>query len=581
MNIKLKYTIEAPYKDNLIRARGIDNIPSFLNPTVDDLSAPGLLGAQECAQAAELISSMAGCKAITIVDSDCDGYCASTILLNYLSRIYPDWKIDYYIHSKKQHGLEDIVMDPQYVLDDYDLVFLPDAGSNDDEYFEQYAGTKFIILDHHIRSKTTPIPSNAIIINNQVSECYPNKSLSGAGVTWQFCRYLDGVFGAECANDFMDLAAVAIIGDVMDITTPENRFIISEGLKQMSSGQYRNEFLKLLFDNAAFSLNGTLTPIGVAFYIVPMINSMCRMGNLGEKTRMFLAFSAPHTQVECHKRGVEKGTIVDVATESVRECTNSKARQKKMQTQMAELCEKQIIENDLMSNKILTIVLDEDFDEMPSEMNGLTATKIANDYGHPTIIGRVNKDGFLRGSMRGLATVDMPPLKEFFMSSGLFEYVEGHQLAAGVSIPVSKLDQFHKWANEELSDVHMDSKTWFVDFEMPASHPDLKAVICSMDELSHYWGQGFSEALIAVNKIRVGRGDITVMGKNADTVKIMHNGVAYMFFKRSPEEVKALTQYARAELTIVGTANLNVYYGRMTPQIFVNDYEIKDDTLGF
>ena len=574
MNVKLKYEINAPYKENLIRARGIEDVDGFLMPSPSNLQDPRALGAAEMQLAKEWIDEYQGCPALTVVDSDCDGFCASTILLNYLKDVFPAWDIDFFTHSKKQHGLEDVV--EELDLDEYQLVFLPDAGSNDDEYFERFPNTKFIILDHHLRSIKEHWPTNATIINNQIAAGYKNKSLSGAGVTWQFCRYLDEEYGENYASKYNDLAAVAIIGDVMDITTPENRYIIDNGISK-----FNNVFLKLLRDNAAFNLGDTLTPIGIAFYIVPMINSMCRMGTAEEKERLFLAFYNPTFQVECHKRGVAKGTMIDVAIESVRECTNAKARQKKMQTQMAELCEKQIVENNLDENKIMIIQLNEEFEDMPSEMNGLTATKLANDYGHPVIIGRVNSDGFLRGSMRGLSTIDMPPLKEFFISSGLFEYVEGHSLAAGCSIPYKKLDEFTNWANEQLKDVSMDSKTWFVDFKAKGKDADLKAIICSMDELSHLWGQGFPEAMLYIDDINVSRADISVMGKNADTVKITHNGISYMFFKRSPEEVKELTQYARAKLRVVGTANLNVYYNRTTPQIFVSDYEIEDDRLGF
>ena len=418
MNVKLKYEINAPYKENLIRARGIEDVDGFLMPSPSNLQDPRALGAAEMQLAKEWIDEYQGCPALTVVDSDCDGFCASTILLNYLKDLFPTWDIDFFTHSKKQHGLEDVV--EELDLDEYQLVFLPDAGSNDDEYFERFPNTKFIILDHHLRSIEEHWPTNATIINNQIAAGYKNKSLSGAGVTWQFCRYLDEEYGENYASKYNDLAAVAIIGDVMDITTPENRYIIDNGISK-----FNNVFLKLLRDNAAFNLGDTLTPIGIAFYIVPMINSMCRMGTAEEKERLFLAFYNPTFQVECHKRGVAKGTMIDVAIESVRECTNAKARQKKMQTQMAELCEKQIVENNLDENKIMIIQLNEEFEDMPSEMNGLTATKLANDYGHPVIIGRVNSDGFLRGSMRGLSTIDMPPLKEFFINSGLFEYVEG------------------------------------------------------------------------------------------------------------------------------------------------------------
>lgn len=574
MKVKLKYEISAPYKDNLIRARGFSNVEEFLMPSPASLQDPADLGEAECELAANWIRDLEGCRAITIVDSDCDGYCASTILLQYLGKLFPEWEIDYFTHSKKQHGLEDVV--EEIDLNEYDLVFLPDAGSNDDEYFAQYPNVKFIILDHHLRSIEGPAPSNAAIINNQLSAGYVNKSLSGAGVTWQFCRYLDYIYGVEYADLFTDLAAVAIIGDVMDITTAENRYIINQGLSK-----FNNTFLKLLRDAAAYSLGDTLTPIGIAFYIVPMINSMCRTGTEDEKNRMFLAFYQPTFQVECHKRGVAKGTMIDVAIESVRECTNTKAKQKKLQTAMAELCDMQIIENDLANNKIIVITLDERFDDMPSELNGLAATKLSNDYGHPVLIGRVNNEGYLRGSIRGLNTLDMPPLKEFLLSSNLFEFVEGHSLAAGFSIPFSKLNSFTEWANNALADVKMGSKTYMVDFLVKGSHPDLKAIIASMDELSSYWGQGFQEALIGVQDIRISRADISVMGKNADTVKITNNGISYMLFKLPQEKIKELTQYARAKLSIVGTANLNVYYGRTTPQIFVTDYEITDDTLGF
>lgn len=415
MNIKLNYEIEAPYGINLIKARGLD--PGiFLRPNPQHLISPTKL--DNIDKGVEILKKNIGARAATIVDSDCDGYCASAILINYLKQIYPDWHIDFFVHERKGHGLEDIVK--QIDLEDYNLIFLPDAGSNDDIYFKQYFNTDFIVLDHHLRTSTENIPNNVALINNQLSENYDNKALSGAGVTWKFIKYLDTIFNVNYAYSLIDLAAVSIISDVMDITTPENRFIIETGLEQLN-----NDFIKFLRDNAAYKIGETLTPIGVAFYIVPLINAMCRMGNTEEKKRMFLSFIEPHLQVESHKRGVAAGTMVDVITESVRECTNAKARQTRQQDSMAALCKKQIIENDSLKNKILVIVLDEFFDDIPSEMNGLTATKISNETGHPTLIGRVNEEGMLRGSIRGLTTIDMPPFKEFLLSSNMFEYVEG------------------------------------------------------------------------------------------------------------------------------------------------------------
>ena len=95
------------------------------------------------------------------------------------------------MHSGKQHGLEDCYN--KFLKSEYKLVLLPDAGSNDYEYHKilKDKDIAVICLDHHIKEEDTIVPQNMIIVNNQTSNYYINKDLSGAGVTWQFCRYID------------------------------------------------------------------------------------------------------------------------------------------------------------------------------------------------------------------------------------------------------------------------------------------------------------------------------------------------------------------------------------------------------
>ena len=71
-----------------------------------------------------------------------------------------------------------------------------------------------------------------------------------------------------------------------------------------------------------------LTPMSVAFYIVPMINAMVRVGSQEEKERMFIAFIDGHRQVPSLKRGA-KGTYEEAAIEAVRECVNARSHQNK------------------------------------------------------------------------------------------------------------------------------------------------------------------------------------------------------------------------------------------------------------
>ncbi len=572
MNVKLKYHVSAPYDIGIVKARGIEDVEGFLHPRKENLQEPWFL--DNMMQAVTIVSIFHDKSTLVVVDSDADGYNSASMLINYLQECYPSWEIDYFLHDKKQHGLQDVVSTLENKP--YELVILPDAGSNDDEYFEMFPEISFVVLDHHLREGDKPIPSNTIIVNNQNSEKYINKSLCGAGVTWQFCRAYDEIFHHDYAWKYIDQAAVAIIGDVMDITTPENAYIIKEGLANP-----RNSFIKLLCNNAAYSLGAELTPIGIAFYIIPMINAMCRTGKMEEKDRMFKAFTWPETMVMSHKRGVAPGTEVKVGIESIRECTNTKARQKREQQKMADLCEKKIIEEDLLNNKIIIIVLDETFDDIPSELNGLAATQLSNKYNHPVYILRENEDGELKGSGRGLTTIDMPPLKDFMESSGLTEFVQGHQNAHGACIKAKNLEKFIAWANDQLKDVDMNSKSWQVDFNLKADDPNIKDIIFATDKLSPYYGQGFPEVEIAVHDIDVPKSDIRVMGKTGDTVKVVCNGIAYMFFKRNIEEVKKMIEHPRMCFNIVGKPNVNYYNGAITPQIFVDDYECYNATYRF
>ena len=70
------------------------------------------------------------------------------------------------------------------------------------------------------------------------------------------------------------------------------------------------------------------------------------------------------------------------------------------------------------------------------------------------------------------------------------------------------------------------------------------------------------------------------MGANKDTVKITINGIAYMKFKAAAM-IDELKHCNEIKMNIVGRANLNNWMGNITPQIFIENYEIIDDLLEF
>jgi len=67
-----------------------------------------------------------------------------------------------------------------------------------------------------------------------------------------------------------------------------------------------------------------------------------------------------------------------------------------------------------------------------------------------------------------------------------------------------------------------------------------------------------------------------LMGANKDSVKISYNGIDYVRFKDG-EFADLVTSDSSLQLTVYGRANLNSWGGRTTIQLFIDDYELKNN----
>lgn len=567
--------IKTNYLKEFLTERGITDIDGFLNPSNTFLHDPeDLLNAKQAAEKVlEYVNNKA--KILTIVDADVDGFTSSAIIYQYIKKLDKDADIDFILHEHKGHGLSDLIDDIINNTEHYDLIIIPDAGTNDYQHIEdlKQLNTFVVILDHHILNEDSEISSNCIIVNNQISPNYPNKDLTGAGVTWQFCRLLDRLTGFDYANDFIDLAALGIISDMGSICSLENRYIIQEGLKNI-----KNFFFESACQKQDYSMGGKKNYISVAFYITPLLNSLIRVGSQPEKERLFLAMIDGHQLVPCNKRGA-KGTLEKVAIESLRECTNTKSKQDKITTNAMEQLNIKIFNNNLLDNRVLFVEL-EDEDDFPQEVNGLVAMKLSAHHKHPTLLGRLNKEGDIKGSIRGLNNSDMGSFRDMLLGSGLFEYVSGHDGAAGFSIPKKNIDKLMEYSNSILADVNFNEDYYEVNFVRFAADKDIADIILDLGSRPDIWGQNNKEPYIYVSDINLKKSDIQIIGARKDTVKFEKFGVVYIkFFAK--DLIAELENYDEIKMEVVGKANLNEWAGRVTPQIMIENYEIKDNEYGF
>ena len=561
-NITENYTFE------LLKERGVKEPRDLLYGALNE---PDLLdnieaGARLVEQFIDNNSGRIG----TILDSDMDGFTSAAILYLYLKKYAPNLEIDYYIHEAKQHGFEDVW--DKMVDKNYDLLIIADAATNDAKYIEQF-NCPVLVIDHH-EYEGGGIASNTILINNQTSPNYPNKDLSGAGLALQFCRYLDKIRGTDGAMYFADLAAAGVDGDMMSGLQPENQALWRYGFKHIN-----NPFLKAIIEKQSYSMNGKITPISVAFYIVPLINAMVRVGTAEEKDRMFQAFINGLELIPSGKRGA-KGELDTRANESARECVNARSRQNRLLEDITNKLEQKIFKHDLLENQILFIRLDDD-DDFPSVLNGLCAMRLAATYKKPTIIARLNEEGYIRGSLRGVNSSELTSFKDYLSDTGLFEYTAGHANAAGISILASNLEELHRRANVDLAKYDFGEQCFDVNFKRSGHATDLADLITDITNYDYIWSQKNEEPLIYVYSLVVPAHSIQVIGKNKDTLKFEKNGVTFIKFHAN-ELIEKIKQFKDTiDFEIVGRANMNEFMGHCAPQLFIDDYEVRDGALSF
>lgn len=572
MQVKLvNENFKADYVDNLLLSRGIKDLENFKNPTYNDIESWDKLSNIERAVAIfrEIVDTKEKVNIGTIIDCDADGLTSASILINYLKKNFPQIIITGYFHEHKQHGLEDVW--EAMIEKDYDLVIIADASSNDGQFIKEF-NCPVIVLDHHELEPDSEIPPNMTLINNQTSPVYENKALSGAGIAWQFCRALDDHYGFTDADSYLDLCAVGVCGDVMDGREIENQAIWKLGFSNI-----KNYGLQKFIEAQSYSMGGKINPTTVAFYIVPLINATIRVGSMPEKTRLFQAFVNGHELVPSNKRG-EKGLMTEVINEAIREATNNRSKQNKILDSAMDSLEIKISKYDLLEHKILFVRLEDEV--FPSELNGLLAMRLSQKYQRPTIVARLNDEGYDRGSARGLANCALADFKTYLEQTALFEYTAGHNNSFGLSLPDKNLAQLMKIADADLAGYDFSNNVYEVNFERPAVAYDLNNLITEIAQNEAIWSTNNKEPLIYITDLNFNSRDVQIMGTRKDTLKIEKNGIAFMKF-HATDLINEIQELGEIKMNLVGRANLNSWMGKITPQIFIENYEIEDGELSF
>lgn len=513
-----------------------------------------------------------------VIDPDVDGLSSAAILTNYLFTLYPDWThfhLSHTLHKGKEHGLSDVVDE---ILLDTKLVICPDAASNDIEIHKQLKekGIDVICLDHHEASGYSN--DYAITVNPQICD-YPNKSLTGAGVTWQFCRAFDDLYADEPhANDFIDLAALGDCGDMADYRQLEIRALCNIGFSNIKNPFFFSMAKKN--DYSIQKMNG-INYYSMAFYVVPFINAVVRSGTMEEKKTVFdsMLLEYAFEDTESSKRG-EKGKSVPLYEEAVTVAERVKRRQTKLQNESMELLENKIEEENLLDNAIILCLCEPG--EVEKNIAGLCANKIQAKYQKPAAILTYSKtinddEPYYRGSMRNYSLSPIQNLKDELEKTEEIEFCAGHQGAAGLGIALSHVGSFLEKFNNQYKDVDQ-TPTYWVDYIWNSRTLDGSKILDIAD--LNIYGQEIPESLVAIEDVALNPSMVTLMGleKGHPTIKIQIDDVSLIKFKASEELYEEMCG-ENMVLTCVCKPNKNEWNGNISPQLLVEDFELREEWI--
>lgn len=469
---------------------------------------------------------------------DTDGITSASILYSYLKLLKPNWKITILIHEGKERGLADDKLFKKMRDKTSGLLIIPDAGSNDrdraKEIFEN--GVDILCIDHH--NLDTPI-EHGILISNKKGDKDVSPYGSGCLVTHKVLQALDKEFNVCYSSNYIDMVALSLVSDVMDMSDMQNRTYYYYGLESIK--RVRNPFLKQLIND--YIGDKPYTQRDIAWKIVPKLNAVSRSNDQELKRLIFKAFIGLEEDIE----SVSKA------------CNKAHSEQIKIVNSIVEAN----VDNVDYSNNLIIIAND----TIQKTYAGLVASKLSE--GHPIIVGRI-RNGTLLGSFRSPIDID-----DTLVDNPLIDWKHGHTLASGISLPSENIQPLIDFYNN--IELPQPSVEVLQSYTLSDAPHDLFEDFASYPTI---YGKGLEKPLIHVYNVKFKASEMNVLGKRENTLKLKKKGLEFMWFNVTNEDKEKLLHHrGELNLEVVGTMEVNTYNGMNTHQIIVDKYDIHENTF--
>lgn len=581
---KCEFNKEDDFLERILTQDGVEDIYDFLHVNKTYTHSPFLFRNME--EGIGLLHEKLGGTIFIKRDPDVDGYTSSAYLRGFITDISPDTKVICSTSYQKEHGI--FIDDIKDIVDEIDLIIIPDAGSSSveecKEITEKYH-IPILIIDHHEINEE--VMKYATLINCMDGQ-YPNNTLSGVGVVHKFCLAYAEKYGIkeEVCNYYLDLVALGMIADSMDMRNLETRYYTLEGLREENRHNLLIKELALKYEED-MKLGFTFDSVG--WVIAPKMNGLIRYGTPDEQNDMFRALCGEKEDREYQPRrprGAGKNSpkppieIHSLQKTMARVCGNVKERQDKAVREYMKTLDDAIQEQQLDKNSVIIIDATEIVDK--KTVTGLVANKLAEKYHRPIVILRSRNDELFGGSGRGYEKGKIDNFRTFLNETNVFECA-GHENAFGVSLAKKDLSKAIELCNEKLK---LDDLVTIheVDYEVKVENLTCKAVM-KVAESYEIWCKGVPEPTFVITDIQIPAKDIIGYGENNGFIKFNYNGIDYIkkyCCKGEWEEMTLRDRNVLGEnkkilhMTIIGNFVLNEWDGQRYPQVKIKYFESEE-----
>ena len=409
----------------------------FLEPRLSHLSDPFLMGEMGAAVERIFRAVDAGETVCIYGDYDVDGV-TSVALLRAILMAY-DLDPQYFIpvRSREGYGLSEAGMERCLCecSDKPSLLITVDCGTSSVREVDMLnkRGIDVIILDHH-EAGPQGRPDAVAVVNAKIEENSPYTYLCSAGVVVKLAHALLKVRKLKTFDLklYLDLVAVATVADIVPLVD-ENRILVRHGLGRLAHSRHTG--LKTLTEIAgirpsdAASHAGFLNAAHVGFRIGPRINAAGRMDSPMDALELLLTMD--------NRRAVQLAQMLD---------SHNRKRQEEEEAIRTDAV--QMLHNSFDPERDNVIVLGSR--AWHPGVVGIVASQLMRRYHKPTFVIAFDESGVGKGSGRSIPGVSL--VQAIHQCADTLVSGGGHDMAAGLVIEESRMDDFRRAFNRYVSE---------------------------------------------------------------------------------------------------------------------------------